>query len=912
MSEPSVPLYISPSGGIGPLPPEDAANAQALGYVPASPEQVADFELQAKFGTPGQVLATGAEGAGRALTFGLSTAAERAAGVPAEDIAAREKVNPLASAVGTGVGLVAPLAAGGAGAFTAPGLIAKAGAAATQAAGRALPQAATRLGAIGTHAAANAAGWAAEGALYGAANVVHEEALGDPNLTAQAAMAEIGISALLGGAIGGVLGGKSGALPTALAGARDAVGGMYGKAKEGIAAAYRATAGATGTAAATADVMVQNAITIGALERAAPGVAKAMEASTPEMAQFLVRNAAKIAEKEATFPGLTKMLANGRDVPSAQNILDNFDSLWRDSASRTRAARSMTDGMQDVLDKTNAMMRRANTEIIPEEAAALVRRDANLPAMAARVGGTFDSIAGAAQKMRAEPELFSQPRARHLEKLAEGLARDAGSMTDPAQVFERLNVLKRTLDDVIPYGQEALSQSFADKQAINLIKGLRADVKNLITDASVFGEAATRRAALNEAQAEWLQLTGPGGDFRKLFMQRTGDGAALSPSKMDTHLGQIVKLKGEDGIRAWDEVVNAARRLTDEVEKSAASTGAKFDKDAMAALVNRSAEETAATRQAASVTRALREQNPAIPFGNGIAVPLQQAQQVLGGIPGVTQIVSTIKAATSVSATASVLARLEEVGQRISDRIDAGVSTLARGGIKAQSVGRSEVAAGIAHIHGMESAARVVAYERRKRQVEELTADPDAFAQRLEEHTSGLASHAPNTAQAMQITSARAAQFLASKIPHGPQTLGPLAPEWHPSQAQIDVYLRYHEAVANPLGILKQAAAGTITPEAVEAVRTVYPELFAQMQSAIIEKLAGMRSRPPYQSILGMSAIMGYSLDGSTTPEAVMRNQLAFQRPPAQARKATPARADKLNVANRTRTPGQSSAARSQ
>jgi len=910
-------LMIDSAGQLVPTAPAELADKQALGWVPASPEQIADFELQAKYSTPGQTLATGAESAARALTFGLSTAVERKAGVPAEDIAARERVNPLASAVGTGAGLLAPLALGGAGAFTAPGAISKAGAGLTEAVGAALPKAATKLGSMATHGAAHAAGWAAEGALYGAGNVVHEAALGDPNLTAESAMAEIGLSGLLGGAIGGAMGARAGATPAALSAARDAVAGMYGGAKEGIAAGYRAMAGATGTAAATADVMVQNAITIGALERAAPGVAKAMEASTPEMAQFLVGNAAKLAEKEATFPGLTKMLANGRDVPSAANILDNFDSLWRDTATRTKAARSMADGMSEVLDKTNAMMKQAHGGIIPEEAAALLTREggANLPLVAQKFGETFDSIAAAAAKMRAEPELFSQPRARHLEKLAEGLARDVGDMSNPVQVFDRLNVLKRTLDDVIPYGQEALSQSFADKQAINLIKGLRSDVKNLITDGSVFGEAAARRAALNEAQAEWLQLTGPGGDFRKLFMERSADGARLSSNKVDTHLGQILRLRGEDGIRAWDEVVQAARKLTDEVERSAASTGAAFDKDAMAALVNRSAEETAATRQAASVTRALREQNPAIPFGNGIAVPLQQAQSVLGGIPGVTQIVSTIKAATSVSATASVLARLEELGQRVSDKIDAQVSTLVRGGIKGESVGRGEVAAGIAHIHGMQAADRVVAYERRKRQVEDLTADPETFSQRLDEHTSPLTPHAPNTASAMQVAGARAAQFLASKIPHGPPALGPLPPEWHPSQSEIATYLRYHEAVTHPLGILKQAAAGTLTPEAVEAVRVVYPQLYGQIQSAITEQLAGQRKRPSYQSILGMSMLLGYSLDGSTTPGAVQRAQASFAKPaaPPQGRSgATPARADSLKIANRYQTPSQDSAARSQ
>src|SRR5206468_727699 len=97
---------------------------------------------------------------------------------------------------------------------------------------------------------------------------------------------------------------------------------------------------------------------------------------------------------------------------------------------------------------------------------------------------------------------------------------------------------------------------------------------------------------------------------------------------------------------------------------------------------------------------------------------------------------------------------------------------------------------------------------------------------------------APNTAQALQVTSARGVAFLASKLPQNAGA-GPLSQKWTPTRAETSKFNRYYEAVNRPTSILKQAAAGTLTPEAIEAVATVYPELYAKIRGAIVEKLAG-------------------------------------------------------------------------
>jgi hypothetical protein len=607
--------------------------------------------------------------------------------------------------------------------------------------------------------------------------------------------------------------------------------------------------------------------------------------------------------------------------------------MWRDTATRTRMAQAMTDGMDALIKETNSALRVANSEIIPTEARELIEKGTGkaTPEMRQALGSAdpeavqvaydkgHDSIREAVASMRAEPEMFAPGRIRKLELIADGLVRDAPM--GAVEGFERLNTLKRQLDELIPYGTDMAAAGYSEKNVINEAIKLRRSVAEMITDEGIFGEAAARRAALNEAQANWLRLTQKGGDFRKAFMEGHRDASGklvytLKPSKMDTHLGQIVKLKGGADLRVWDEAVDAAKKLAEEIEKSAQhAPGAGFDKAALDDLINRSSDQTQKARLAATVTRGIREQNPAIPFGNGIAAPMHIAEAVAHHVPFGGTIVSTIKSAASVSAGVRVLAGLEHVGQAVGDKMDAAITSMLRKGTSVTAAGRREVAAGIGAVLGMSAAERVDDLDRKRKRLARLTASPEAFAEQLEKHAAPLTPHAPQTAQALQIATARAVQFLQSKLPQPPQDRGPLSPKWTPSQAEVARFQRYYEAVHDPISILKQAQNGSITPESIEAVRIVYPQLLQKMQAVAVERLTDPDLPPvSYKARLGLSALLGQSLDASATPVAVARHQKSFAGAPAAPRahapRPTQGGAGKLTIASRMATPGQASATR--
>lgn len=91
----------------------------------------------------------------------------------------------------------------------------------------------------------------------------------------------------------------------------------------------------------------------------------------------------------------------------------------------------------------------------------------------------------------------------------------------------------------------------------------------------------------------------------------------------------------------------------------------------------------------------------------------------------------------------------------------------------------------------------------------------------------------------------RGAAFLAGKMPVRAQvkTVDPRDPARMPSDADQARWLRYARAVDKPLEVMEQIRQGVASREAVEALKAVYPRLFAQIQGEVQTAIAG-REQP--------------------------------------------------------------------
>lgn len=183
------------------LPNQEETPGQQLPESQNVPAFVQDFiapeALQAKYGTPGQQAIAGLEGAASGAIGPLAPLAEKALGVSPEGIRGRAEANPITH----GAAELGTLAGGMATGLGEGALIGKAG----QLTGKLVGEGGNLAKIVGRGAATGFV----ENALLQSGDEVSKMILNDPNASAQTAIANVGLSGLLGAGIGGAMGAVS-------------------------------------------------------------------------------------------------------------------------------------------------------------------------------------------------------------------------------------------------------------------------------------------------------------------------------------------------------------------------------------------------------------------------------------------------------------------------------------------------------------------------------------------------------------------------------------------------------------------------------------------------------------------------------------------------------------------------------
>ena len=141
-----------------------------------------------------------------------------------------------------------------------------------------------------------------------------------------------------------------------------------------------------------------------------------------------------------------------------------------------------------------------------------------------------------------------------------------------------------------------------------------------------------------------------------------------------------------------------------------------------------------------------------------------------------------------------------------------------------------------------------------------------------------IAAVHPVMADRLESIAAARLEFLASKLPRRPDVGGmPIGPDkWQPSDMEMRTWARYVAAVEDPHGVVERLASGSITPEDVEAIQTVYPELHADITRQIVEQLPTLRTNLPYQRRLALSMFSGVPVDPALDPKVLRILQGSF------------------------------------
>jgi len=188
--------------------------------------------------------------------------------------------------------------------------------------------------------------------------------------------------------------------------------------------------------------------------------------------------------------------------------------------------------------------------------------------------------------------------------------------------------------------------------------------------------------------------------------------------------------------------------------------------------------------------------------------------------------------------------------------------------------------------------------------ITELSSNPDMLLEKITRKTIHLQDHIPNIANIATERAVSGLNFLNSKLPKPASNANGFSKftkrEFEPSELQLAKFERYLQAVENPMSVLDDLESGTLTREAAEAVQTVYPKLFSEIQNQTLEQLENNEEPISYAKRVQMSILLDINTDSSMLNQNIAKFQSSFI--PEENQGPTPARADNVNFADREQT----------
>lgn len=160
---------------------------------------------------------------------------------------------------------------------------------------------------------------------------------------------------------------------------------------------------------------------------------------------------------------------------------------------------------------------------------------------------------------------------------------------------------------------------------------------------------------------------------------------------------------------------------------------------------------------------------------------------------------------------------------------------------------------------------------------------------------------APNVQMALNSQIAKTAQFLNSKLPDDPFADTSLMGQdtgWEPSDYELSTFERYVDAAENPMGVLSSIADGSVTPEEIETLQSLYPSLYNQLHERLVNGIVENGSKISYEQKLALSSLFDITADPSLSPDFVgsMQTNYAKEEQEQSATGRPPGRSIKIDL----------------
>lgn len=835
--------------------------------VPEGLEQFIEPELkEAKFGTLGQQAITALEGAAEGIAGPLAPMAEKALGVPAEDILARQEVNPIAHGAGELAGFAGSMASGvglGAG-------VAKLGALVPQVA-----KGAPVLAKVGSFAARSAL----ETAALASSDELTKLVLGDPNQSAETAIADIGLATVLGGGLGAGLG-------------------AAGKLWE--------VAGASKTG------QVLKALTkrLGGIEGelADDAVVQAIEKSGLDIAPELRAGLSNEPWAQQWFKELhqTDVNASGKEL---QKTFDNFrkqagDTIVRSLGRAPEDVVAMPEISKYEVGKSlgNTLASEYETQVKPladtfeaykakfkDAPLSNIEKDlasANISELAAKEGWTTSPSSDVMKEVnRVLNELPLQKNIKNLSDFITQVGNNTSDFTKPG-LYRAGGLMKRTLREAeanaimdhlgAAEGAEAVEAFKAAREGYRVVSALKdsLDDRLRIKGANTSNFATLLRdMAQTDGEAVLRRLSGTNDASLLEFLD--SHYPQTSNLLKNYHLDNLLKTaadkaKGEMTINS-EALVKNLKKLSPELRNAIVSPEALERIEAISEVLTKFNEmphnysntgrmlDAAMQNIPGSVTGIITSAVTGNPILGLIVKPLTKAlgRDVPDAVKlailkflGSTKTIDAVAFKDSVEAVQAVIN-----GEKL-------LTNSAKNVIK----GADKDALPIKHMPTEKDRALI------QKQIEKATENPES----LMDVGKKVAYYMPEKGTAMSATASSIVNYLDAIRPKT-SIGGPLDYPVEPTQDQKAEYENALNLAQQPLLLFNKIKQGTLTSKDITHVKTMYPKLYDRMSQKLLENVVEAKAKKthiPYQTKMSLSLFLGQPMDSTMTPVSIQSAQM--------------------------------------
>jgi len=913
---------VDSNGSVSGVPAEDFTNALSQGFQYEPLESQQKRAQEQEYGD--QPIRAGVEAAARGLSLGLSDVALRGLGADAEGLAGRKEFNPVVS---TGLevgGAIAPVLLSGGSGLAAKGgltaaarmtpaaLAARAGTAAMGATEAAIGSGAAKslAGKIAKSAIPMAAGSAVEGAIYSAGNVLSEAALGDPDINAEKAIAQIGMGAALGGALGGLVG---------------TVAAPFGK-------------------------------------KSAAFVSELDDGAKLNHSQIIDKGfdtgILKEEQKEGLIAGLTKIKKNAPEIRaaadelgapvlesqiSASPLVQDGDRILMQNYSPTGMARKelaikgVQKAEQAVDNSLGASFGMTKAEVGNEIKKSLTSK---FQAESKPISAMYDQLKKSTDFIPVDETLkksFGEEIRAKTGKFFSGVDRKIGEA-----ILKDLPNIK-TVDDVKRFNTQLYSDfPLNRKDVARISEGLLGlEEKSVINAAEKFaletGDIEAKQSILSlidqrgAANKSYKEMREKMGELGEVLGKKRISGPAdfmdfiddLTPEKVAE---KIFTKKDSEFLtfmqKKFPEELELSKNLKkQEIRESALKDGVLNVNTALRKIddlepeVQRILFNQAELKQINAARVYMESMPPVIRSETSkVMAALDFFGDPKGAIYGSIRdkgIEKFIKSATSNGMDGNVLGALmgiEKAAQKVTKELSSTVKAFLT---KAAPVGTYLGVKAFVPSKQEERGNKQKEFEKQQKEVTEAISNPEAMADKISASFSGLGKFAPKMAEAATYKATMAVSFLYEKMPKNPMAQENIFSnkQWKPSDFEVSKWMKYVNTVEDPMSAFKDLKKGRMSMEQAETLKTIYPQLYGEATRMFMEELPKLKEELPYQKRVQLGVLFDLPTDPSLKPEFVAQMQLSHaQATQQEAQKqqsqngVSASRADKLNFSEKAMT----------